>query len=331
MHSGEIDFVVLWVDDTDPVWCQKRMQTVGIETQTGNTEVRYRDWDNLRYWFRAVEKFAPWVRYVYFVTDNQKPEWLNIEHPKLKWIKHTDYIPDQYLPTFNSNVIELNLHRIEGLSECFVNFNDDMFLISPTQPEDFFVNDIPCDYPILGPLLPESFFSYTLFNNMYLINRHFNFRESVKANLWKWVKGQSAVGLLKLLLYGRNKSVSHSVSHHIHTCLCKRTYRTLWEKEYDLMHHISGHKVRTKEDISQWCIRDWQLLSGEFVPKKPIGRMFFTAEMSNNSQAIDYIRNQKGKVICLNDSEDETEFEEHKQQIIEAFEAILPEKSLFEL
>ena len=97
------------------------------------------------------------------------------------------------------------------------------------------------------------------------------------------------------------------------------------------MHAMSSHKVRTKEDISQWCIRDWQLMSGEFVPQKPIGRMFFTAEMTKNRQAIDYIRNQKGKVICLNDSEDETEFEEHKQQIIEAFEAILHEKSLFEL
>ena len=110
--NNQIDIVVTWVDDTDPQWIKKKAEHTGTESKEGNTEVRYRDWDTLRYWFRGVEKFAPWVRYVFFVTDNQKPQWLNTDHPKLKWVKHTDYMPAEYLPTFNSNVIEWNLNRI---------------------------------------------------------------------------------------------------------------------------------------------------------------------------------------------------------------------------
>ena len=115
-----IDFVIPWVDDSDPVWRAKKAQYTGVAASEGNEDARYRDWDTLKYWFRGVEKFAPWVRYIYFVTDNQKPEWLNVEHPKLKWVKHTDFIPEEYLPTFNSNVIELNLHRIDDLAEHFI-------------------------------------------------------------------------------------------------------------------------------------------------------------------------------------------------------------------
>ena len=199
----QIDFVVPWVDDKDPLWQKKKAELTGVDYEEGNTEVRYRDWDTLKYWFRGVEKFAPWVRNIYFVTDDQKPDWLNIEHPKLKWVKHTEFIPKEYLPTFSCQAIEWNLHRIEGLSENFVYFNDDVFLINHTKPEDFFKNGLPCDLPCLGVLYPNGFFSYLMFNNTDLLNRHFSLKQSIKNKLSNWVKHQSLSGLLKLFLYGR--------------------------------------------------------------------------------------------------------------------------------
>jgi len=78
-----------------------------------------------------VEQFAPWVRKIHFVTCGQKPEWLNADHPKLSLVNHSDYIPQQFLPTFNSSLIEIYLHRIPDLTEHFVYFNDD-FLSSTT-------------------------------------------------------------------------------------------------------------------------------------------------------------------------------------------------------
>ena len=330
-NNYPVDFVVLWVDDTDPVWRAKRESYIGSSSKTGNEDARYRDWDTLKYWFRGVEKFAPWVRNVYFVTDDQKPEWLNLNHPKLKWVKHTDFIPQEYLPTFNSNAIELNIHRIEGLSEHFVYFNDDMFLINHTKPEDFFVNGLPCDWPSIGPLVPEGFFSYMKFNNLLLINRNFSLRESIKANPKKWFKNRTVVELFKLMIYGRKTYAVGIDNWHIHTNFRKETFNILWEKEFEDFHNTSKTKQRTKENVTQWCVKDWQMMSGNFHPQKPLGRLFHTETLKYSDEAIEYLKKQKGKVICLNDTENETDFELHKKMIIDEFERIFPNKSSFEL
>ncbi|MBE6933613.1 MAG: hypothetical protein E7462_00945 [Ruminococcaceae bacterium] len=330
MKEAMIDFVVPWVDDTDSVWRANKARYTGEEKE-GNTEVRYRDWNTLQYWFRGVEKFAPWVRNVYFVSDNQKPDWLNLEHPKLKWVKHTDFIPAEYLPTYSCQAIEWNLHRIPGISENFVFFNDDVFLIGETKPEDFFVDGLPCDLPRLGLLYPNGFFAHILFNNIELINRHFSLKKSIRGNWKKWVKHQSLGGLLKLALYGNRDLIPNSISPHIQLSYKKSTYDILWEAEYEKIHETCLSKLRDKNVVTSYCVRDWQIFSGEFYPKKPIGKSFHTASMSYNNEAIEYLRKQKGKVICLNDSEEETDFEAHKKMIVEAFEQIFPEKSSFEL
>ena len=85
-----------------------------------------------------VERHAPWVNNIYLITNGQRPKWLNVNHPKLKWVRHEEFIPEEYLPTFNSSAIEMNIHRIDGLSENFVLFNDDMYLIQDVKYSDFF-------------------------------------------------------------------------------------------------------------------------------------------------------------------------------------------------
>lgn len=134
----KIDFVILWVDNNDPIWQNAFRSYLPQSQYTDDTRyIRYRNWDNLRYWFRGVEKFAPWVNKVHLVTCGQIPDWLNLNVPKLHFVKHSDYIPAEYLPTFNSDTIILNLHRIEGLSERFVLFDDDCFLIDKVEPKRF--------------------------------------------------------------------------------------------------------------------------------------------------------------------------------------------------
>lgn len=81
----------------------------------------------------------PWVQTIYIVTDAQSPPWLSEQnHPKIKIIDHTEIIDKQYLPTFNSHVIEANLHKIPNLSEHFIYFNDDVFVARPLKAEHFF-------------------------------------------------------------------------------------------------------------------------------------------------------------------------------------------------
>ena len=148
---SDIDFVIPWVDGNDPEWRKRKNEYLGT-AEDDDREERYRDWGLLPYWFRGVEKYAPWVRKIFFVCDQEPPKWLNTEHPKLKIVRHEDYLPEEYRPAFSSSPIELNLHRIDGLGERFVYFNDDTFLIREVKEDFFFKNGIPCDCALLNTI-----------------------------------------------------------------------------------------------------------------------------------------------------------------------------------
>ena len=97
----------------------------------------------MKFWFRGVEKFAPWVRKIHFVTCGQKPEWLDENHPKINLVNHKNFIPEQFLPSYNSVVIERYLHKIPDVSEHFVYFNDDFYIINHLDKSRFFQNGLP--------------------------------------------------------------------------------------------------------------------------------------------------------------------------------------------
>ena len=185
-----IDFVLPWVDGSDPEWqAQRAKYSEGNKGFVDASIARYRDWDNLQYWFRGVEKFAPWVNRIYFVTWGHLPQWLNTKHPKLKIVKHEDYIPEEYLPVFSSRPIELNIHRIPGLSENFVFFNDDCFIIDMMKPTDFFRNGKPCDTAALDILDSYNLVPATSkLLAMHVINKHFTKKKCNTSTLETMVK-----------------------------------------------------------------------------------------------------------------------------------------------
>ncbi|MFJ2573668.1 stealth family protein [Streptomyces halstedii] len=138
-----IDVVYTWVDGSDPAWQRRRADFGhgGYHTESANA-ARYISRDELRYSLRALEQNAPWVRHVYLVTDRQRPEWLSLRGSRLTVVDHTEIFDDPAaLPTYNSHAIESQLHHIDGLSEHFLYFNDDMFLGCPVTPTDFFMSN----------------------------------------------------------------------------------------------------------------------------------------------------------------------------------------------
>ena len=190
---SNIDFVITWVDGRDPEW-RKRKDALNENSFEDEREERYRDWGLLPYWFRGVEKYAPWVRKIWFICDQEPPEWLNRDHPKLSIVRHEDYLPDEYRPAFNSHPIELNLHRIKGLSERFVYFNDDMYLLRPVGENLFFRRGLPCDSALLNTIptddlvdIPDGRIFYMFLNNASYINRDYDFRSCLKRNPLKWL------------------------------------------------------------------------------------------------------------------------------------------------
>ena len=143
MVDFSIDLVYLWVDGNDPQWRAKHNAFVGkTETKSSvNCEGRYADHDELKYSLRSAEMYAPWIRKIFIVTDNQIPSWFDISNPKIRVVDHTEILPTECLPCFSSRPIEHSLYKISGLAEHFLYANDDMYFNLPLSPSDFFDAD----------------------------------------------------------------------------------------------------------------------------------------------------------------------------------------------
>lgn len=139
----KIDLVYLWVDGSDAVWAERKARMLAEYTNTklNNNSIancRFQDNNELLYSLRSVEKNLQWINHIYIVADNQKPNWLNVNHEKITLINQKDIMEDYSLPCFNSCAIETYLSKIPNLSEYFIYANDDMFFFNKTPKELFF-------------------------------------------------------------------------------------------------------------------------------------------------------------------------------------------------
>ena len=333
---AEIDFVMAWVDDADPAWRRERDAYAGNKGRSAasNGDARYRDWELLRFWFRGVERFAPWVRRIHFVTWGHLPEWLDTTNPKLAVVNHRDFIPQEYLPTFSSHPIELNFHRIPGISEQFVYFNDDVFLLRPVKDTDFFADGKPKDMLALQPVVAnreDDMMPYIYLNNAMLLAKYFDKRENVKKQ-----PGAYFHPGYPLLYFGYNllelafPRFTGFYTIHGPSPLLKSTYETVWQLEPEWLDRTCGNRFRSREDISQYVLREWQKLSGSFKPCNAARFCKYFNIGEDNDGLLRTITGRRAASVCINDSVGFAEFERVRQEIEQAFERILPEKSSFE-
>lgn len=331
----KIDIVLTWVDGSDLAWQKERMEYASLKRKKGDQSdavVRYRNWDNLQYVLRGIEKNMPWVNKVHLITYGHLPKWINKECKKLHIVRHEDYIPKEYLPTFNSNVIELNMHRIEGLSEYFINFNDDIFVIKKTEASDFFVNGKPCDSAVLSPqLIYRGGICNTVVNNLEIINDYFSIRD-IKKNWKKWFDlTKYRTKSVRTFLFLQFSKIIGIYETHIAYSYCKSTFEEVWRKEKEELQATCKNKFRTKEDINHWLFRYWQLLSGDFEPRNI--NFGILKDVGTQIDDILKILHGKGKykMICINDSDSLADFEKTKTIVNEALDTLFPEKSSFEI
>jgi hypothetical protein len=141
--AGEVDVVYTWVDGADRRWRSAFDEWSIRDRRDPRSDRdliagRFRDNGELRHSLRSLWFGCGWVRTVFVVSADQVPSWLDIDDERIQMISHRDILPEDCLPTFNSHAIEAALHRIEGLAEHFVYFNDDVFVGRPLRPEHFF-------------------------------------------------------------------------------------------------------------------------------------------------------------------------------------------------
>lgn len=337
-----IDIVLPWVDGSDPEWFREknRYQDQAFSS-SDDRDARYRDWGLLKYWFRGVEAFAPWVNRVFFVTCGQVPDWLNLSAPKLIFVKHSDYIPQKYLPTFSSHPIELNLHRIRELSEHFIYFNDDMFLLRPVTPDLFFQDGLPVFPNELRPIVarPNADGMANIYlNGISTVNAMTNAKEAFRdREKWFSLRTHTRRAAFYNLFFARSFSEYGFVGFrnpHVSVPILKSTMEMFWDTKGDILDATCSHRFRDPRDVNQFMFRYWQCATNRFIPEKPekLGK-YFSIRETNVERICGIIREQKYPQICLNDMElisDGEAIQRIQEAYISAFDQILPQKSSFE-
>ena len=332
----DIDIVILWVDGNDPAWLDQKQRYLPPSSSDCNSINRYRDWGLLPWWFRSIEGFAPWVRTIHFVTWGHVPAFLKQNHPKLHIVNHQDFIPVEYLPTFSSHAIEMNIHRIPGLAEHFIYFNDDMFLLRPVEEQNFFRNGLPCT---CGTEVPWQFsghigiWEHAVANNLGVINRHFPKKETLYSHGKKYIdrcypwKDNLRTMLLQRLYpdYFTGFRNLHAPAPYL-----KETFHQVWNAESKLLHRTCLNKFRCPTDINQWVCLWWQVASGQFSPYMPDNLVSGIYESTIDSLCR-CIQNQEHSMLCLNDSEETVDFDLLSSRLQHAFQSILPNKSSYEV
>lgn len=145
-----IDAVILWVDGNDPRHREKTLPYLDNKKAINETKFRTRfdQVNEIKFSVNSILKFAPYIRNIFIVTDEQEPAFLKEENSSYDNVFIIDHKVifkgyEKFLPTFCSLTIETCIHRIPGLSEHFIYLNDDFFIINKTEPSDFFRNGFP--------------------------------------------------------------------------------------------------------------------------------------------------------------------------------------------
>lgn len=292
-----MDIVITYVDGNDPVWKKDYEKYTNVPVM----QKRFRDWGTLRYLLRGIEVNMPFIRNVYLVVSHpsQVPQWVDAEN--LKIVLHKDIIPAEYLPTFNCNPIEMHLHRIEGLDEQYLYFNDDLFTLLPCKPEDFFRDG----RGVLG------FSSHFLVSGMY--KRICKNSDS---------HARKALGMPSSLRFIRPQ----------HTCT--PMLRSECEKLYDILREDilkSLTRTRTEANLNQYLFLDYQYYKDLIIPEK-ISNKHFSVALTSPETLKSYILNPTRKLLCVNDVHlSEKRYDALREAMISALETRFPNKSRFEL
>lgn len=314
MEPNEIDLVYIWVDGSDPKWQAKRhlfdKENVDRDA-SANCKGRYENNDELKYSLRAVEKYAPWIRKIFIVTDSQKPDWLDTSNPRIQIVDHKEIMPAEALPCFNSSLIEHFLYRIPGLSEHFLFSNDDMFINRPVTPSTFFAPDgLPYIRLRRVPLERLSLALRRMLNRKPLSN-------------YKRIVHNSA--LLVERTYGKYYSCK---SHHNVDAYLKSDIQRVEEMYKNEIEKMYANHIRQENDLQR------TLFSYVALAEKRCHPIFIGKNESFNGKIhrkdhYPRIEKHQPTFFCLNDSQYADD--DDRRTARQFMEKHFPEKSSFEL
>lgn len=292
-----MDVVITYVNGQDPLWQEDYSSAVG-----GSVNVkRFRDWGTLRYLLRGIEAHMPFVGNVYLVVsrESQIPEWA--DKSRLKIVLHRDIIPAECLPVFNGASIEMFLHRIPGLDEEFVYFNDDVFPVRDCKPEYFFRDGKSAAY-----------FHRCLF----------------ATNIFK-VHCRLSDGLARKVA-GRPRRLTFIRPQHTGQGMFRSLSGELFTlEEQEILSKVT--RLRVKDNYSFYLFVDYARYRGKTFRRKISNRHFSTA-VAPVEKVCEFLERPDTDFVCINDVNMSREkYIRYRDMLLETFGKILPDKSRFEL
>ena len=319
-----VDLVYLWVNGNDEQWKAKKQywhkEIKNIDFQAINNG-RFVDNEELRYSLRSVEKFIPWINHIYIITDDQIPEWLDINNKKISIVFHKDIIPEKNLPLFNSEAIETYIPNIPDLTEHFLYGCDDFYFGKELKKSFFFMPDgrpiIRFNSQIKNKYLETSMYARSILKMQSLVKEHF----------------------------GKNYPFE---PHHNIDAYRKKDFIDCLEFFKKDFENTRSHKFRFEGDIQRVVIAYYTLAKGLSVFKKnsnvnkffsPIKRLILKLKkrferdsivmMMYSKNQYEILLNFKPGLFCTNDGENINNLDRLRTKIF--LETTFPDKSSFEL
>ncbi|MBO6045145.1 MAG: hypothetical protein J6P69_04755 [Bacteroidales bacterium] len=292
-----MDAVITYVNGNDPVWREAYRSRLG----DGINGKHFRDWGTLKYLLRGIETHLPFIRNVFLVVSGgtQVPEWADREN--LKIVLHSDIIPGEFLPVFNSTAIEMFLHRIPGLEEEFLYFNDDIFPLRDCRPEDFFREGRAA----------VSFHRHVFVTGMY--KRHCRNCDRL---------AREAAGLGPSALFRRPQ--------HSCTPLLRSVCEEISSKEAERI-AASVSPVRRDYNFNYYLFSDYAFYTGRTFENRVSNKHFSTA-VASPDRVCSFIGSPTADFACINDvNMSDERFLVFRDRLLEAFGKAFPSKSRFEL
>ena len=292
-----MDIVITYVNGLDPEWQRQYSE----HAQQPMLVKRYRDWGTLRYLLRGIEQCMPFVRKVFLVVSSrsQVPQWADTE--QLVPVLHSDIMPAHLLPTFNSTAIEMFLHRIPGLDEEFIYFNDDFFPVLPFQPTDFFLD---------GKAVAGHSASRNA-GSLYL-------QQTRNADRL----ARRAAGLAPAAAFVRPQ---HTV-----TTMLRSESEELYRKEEAAI-LASVTTLREPCNLNQYLYSDYLYYRGLTVQKR-LSNKHFSLAVAPIGRICAFLRKPSRALVCINDVQlGERRFQRYRRKLLAAFQERFPHPSKYEL
>jgi len=242
----QIDAVITWVDGSDAYW-QEKINTYSktkIDFESKKHLKRYNSIGEIDIAIKSIIKFAPFFKTIYLVTDNQRPKAFEklkslaeIRGINLKIVDHKIIFRgyEKYLPCFNSCSIGSMLFKIPNLSEHFVIFNDDTFIMNPVKVNDFFINEQPI---IRG--------QWQKFNEQRKLR---TFYLKLRASLGQPIKKGYSFKKLQQTSAKLAKTDKYLRRFHTPVCLRKSTLQNFFENNYKLLEANIKHRFRQQDQF----------------------------------------------------------------------------------